>query len=583
FLDPNPEPATSFRERQRLFALPRSSWADYDAKLISSGGGVHDRALKSIPITPEVRARLELGDGVDALTPAEFIRAILLAPVDLLYNGGIGTYVKAQAETNAAVGDKANDALRVDGEDLRCRSVVEGGNLGVTQDGRVAYALAGGRINTDAIDNSAGVDTSDHEVNIKIVLDGAVHDGELTEHDRNALLVAMTDEVAALVLRDNYRQNRALDNGRAQALIMEGVHERFMHVLESTGHLDRNLERLPTDEQLAERQRTGHGLTAPELAVLMAYAKIALEEELLESDLPDDPDFVPELVRAFPSAVRERFLERIRAHTLRREITATGLVNGVVNRAGTTFAFRIAEETGARGPDVVRASEAARAIFDQDAVWRDIEALDDVVDVDVQTELYLASRRLVERGARWLLRNRPQPLPVATTVQFFAVPVARLTAMATAAARTEELAAQYVARRVPEDLAKQIAALDHLPRALDVAELADAHHVEVEVVAEVYNEVGAQLRFDWLGDRIVELPRADRWDGLARNALREDAAGQFRRIVDAVLTAGSYEAWAAPRATVVARVLALLDEIRAHAVYDVATLSVALREQRGLT
>jgi glutamate dehydrogenase len=583
FLDPNPDAATSLRERQRLFALPRSSWADYDAKLISSGGGVHDRTLKSIPITPEVRARLELGDGVDALTPAEFIRAILLAPVDLLYNGGIGTYVKAQAETNAAVGDKANDALRVDGEDLRCRSVVEGGNLGVTQDGRVAYALAGGRINTDAIDNSAGVDTSDHEVNIKIVLDGAVHDGELTEHDRNALLVAMTDEVAALVLRDNYRQNRALDNGRAQALIMEGVHERFMHVLESTGHLDRNLERLPTDEQLAERQRTGHGLTAPELAVLMAYAKIALEEELLESDLPDDADFVPELVRAFPSAVRERFLERIRAHTLRREITATGLVNGVVNRAGTTFAFRIAEETGARGPDVVRASEAARAIFDQDAVWRDIEALDDVVDVDVQTELYLASRRLVERGARWLLRNRPQPLPVATTVQFFAVPVARLTAMATAAVRTEELAAQYVARRVPEDLAKQIAALDHLPRALDVAELADAHHVEVEVVAEVYNEVGAQLRFDWLGDRIVELPRADRWDGLARNALREDAAGQFRRIVDAVLTAGSYEAWAAPRATVVARVLALLDEIRAHAVYDVATLSVALREQRGLT
>jgi glutamate dehydrogenase len=583
FLDPDPDAAVSFRERARLFALPRSSWADYDQQLLSAGGGVYARTLKSIAITPEVRARLAIADGVDALTPAEMIRAILLAPVDLLYNGGIGTYVKASTETNAAVGDKANDLVRVDGEALRCRSLVEGGNLGVTQDGRVEYALGGGRINTDAIDNSAGVDTSDHEVNIKIVLDGAVHDGELGEDDRNALLVAMTDEVASLVLRDNYRQNRALDNGGAQAVIMEGVHERFMHALESAGHLDRDVERLPTDEQLTERQRNGLGLTAPELAVLLAYAKIALEEELLDSDLPDDSDFMPELVRAFPSAVRERFLERIRAHTLRREITATGLVNGVVNRAGTTFAFRIAEETGARASDTVRAHEAARAIFDQDALWHDIEALDDAIGVDVQTELYLASRRLVERGARWLLRNRPQPLPVAKTVAFFAVPVARLTAMATSAPRAEELAAQYTARGVPVDLARRIAALDHLPRALDVAELADAHDVEVEVVAAVYDEVGTQLRFDWLGDRIVDLARADRWDGLARNALREDAAAQFRRIVDAVLTAGSYDAWTEPRATIVARVLALLDEIRAHAVFDVATLSVALRELRGLT
>jgi len=582
FVDPNPDPARSLEERRRLFELPRSSWADYDPALVSAGGGIYARSLKSIPISAEARERLAIAQDVTALTPTELIRAVLRAPVDLLYNGGIGTYVKASSETNASVGDKTNDALRVDGRELRCRSVAEGGNLGFTQDGRVEYALTGGRINTDAIDNSAGVDTSDHEVNIKIVLDGAVHDGELGEIDRNAMLRNMTDEVAQLVLRDNYRQNRALDNGRAQATEMEGVHARFMRALETAGDLDRTVERLPSDEQLAERHNAGLGLTAPELAVLMAYAKISLEEELLASDLPDDPDFVPELVRSFPAAVSGRFLERVRGHTLRREITATALVNSLVNRAGTTFAFRIAEETGARGPDIVRAHIVARAVFDQDAMWHDIEALDRTLDVDVQTDLYLASRRLIERGARWLLRNRPQPMPVGRTLSFFAVPVARLMEMAAAAPNLDKPSAELTAKGVPVDVARRVAALDHLPRALDIAELADAHRVEVEHVAAVYNQVGEQLRFEWLGDRIVELTRSDRWAGLARNALREDAAAQYRRIVDAVLTAGSYDAWAANRRAAIDHVLALVDEIRVHNVYDVATLSVALRELRSV-
>jgi glutamate dehydrogenase len=582
FLDPNPGAARSFVERRRLFDLPRSSWADYDPALISAGGGVYARTSKSIPISPEIRERLAIADGVTTLTPAEVIRAILRAPVDLLYNGGIGTYVKATSETDAMVGDKTNDALRVDGRDLCCRSVAEGGNLGFTQDGRVEYALAGGRINTDAIDNSAGVDTSDHEVNIKIVLDGAVHDGELGEIDRNAMLRNMTAEVAELVLRDNYRQNRALDNGRAQAVEMEGVHARFMRTLEASGDLDRSVERLPSEEQLAQRHNAGIGLTAPELALLMAYAKITLEEELLASDLPDDPDFVPDLVRSFPAAVSRRFLERVRAHPLRREITTTALVNGLVNRAGTTFAFRLGEETGARSPDIVRAHVIARSVFDQDALWRDIEALDATLDVDVQTELYLASRRVVERGARWLLRNRPQPMPVSRTLAFFAVPVARLTEMAVVSPKLDALAAELEAKGVPSELARRVAALDHLPRALDVAELADAHHVEVEQVAAIYEEVGDKLRFEWLGDRIVELARGDRWGGLARNALREDAAAQYRRIVDAVLTTGSYEAWAADRRTAIDHVLALIDDIRVQAVYNVATLSVALRELRSL-
>jgi glutamate dehydrogenase len=583
FLDPNPDPERSFAERTRLFELPRSSWDDYDRTLISPGGGVYPRSAKSVPISPEVRAVLGIDAAVEHLPPYELIRAVLRAPVDLLYNGGIGTYVKARTETHADAGDKANDAVRIHGRELQCRSVAEGGNLGFTQLGRVEYALGGGRINTDAIDNSAGVGTSDREVNLKILLDGAVHAGEISEIDRNVLLESMTDEVAALVLRDNYRQNRALDAALAQAAAMEEVHARYIRALEAEGHLDRTVERLPSDEELADRHNAGLGLTVPELAVLLAYSKITLEEELLGSELPDDADFLPELVRTFPSAVRGKFLDRIRTHTLRREITATALVNGLVNRAGMTFVFRLREETGATAPDIVRAHEAARAIFDQDALWREIEALDGQVGVDVQTAMYLASRRLVERASRWLLRQRPRPLPVGATVANFAVPVARLGSMAALSDRIEPAAARYASQGVPRELALKVAALERLPAALDIVELAGAHDADVARVASVYEELGEQLRFDWLADRVVELPRAGRWDALARNALREDVAAQQRRIADAVLAAGSWAEWAAARETEITRTGALFEDVRVHGVFDVATLSVALRELRGLT
>jgi glutamate dehydrogenase len=582
FLDPNPDPEKSFTERTRLFERPRSSWADYDPALLSIGGGVYPRTLKSITITPEVRIALGLDDTVTACTPAELIHHALRAPVDLLYNGGIGTYVKAHTETHASVGDKANDGVRVDGRELRCRAVGEGGNLGCTQLGRVEYALHGGRINTDAIDNSAGVDTSDHEVNIKILLDGAVRAGEISEIDRNVLLTSMTDEVGTLVLRDNYRQTRALDNADAQSVEMEEVHARFIHSLETEGHLDRAVEWLPTDEQLADRHNAGHGLTVPELAVLLGYAKITLEEELLASRLPDDPDLLPELVRAFPTPLRERFLDRIRTHPLRREITATSVVNGAVNRAGMTFVFRLREETGASAPDIVRAHEAARAIFDQDALWREIEGLDNDVSVATQTDMYLASRRLVERATRWLLRNRQESLPIAATVAFFAVPAARLSAMAAMAPNATDETARLASLGVPPPLAARIAALGRLPSALDIVELAAAHEAEVETIAATYHDVGERLRLEWLVDRIVELPRASRWDALARNALREDARAQERAITDAVLTAGSFDAWAGQHSATIGRVLTLLDDLRGHGVFDVATLSVALRELRAL-
>ncbi len=417
FIDPTPDPAASFVERKRLFDLPRSSWDDYDRSLISAGGGVWPRAAKSIPLSPQ--ARELLCTDAEALTPAEVISALLKAPVDLLFNGGIGTYVKASSETHSEVGDRANDGLRVDGVDLRCRAVVEGGNLGLTQRGRVEYALAGGLVNTDAIDNSAGVDTSDHEVNIKILLDGAVAAGDLTVKQRNALLDEMADEVAHLVLRNNYEQNRALANARAQTVSMIDVHARYISSLEREDLIDRTLEFLPTDRQLAERQASGVGLTTPEFAVLLAYTKTTNVREILASDLPDDPFVADEIARYFPTPLRERFRGEMERHRLRRDIVAMRIVNSTVNKAGISFDFRMTEETGASVVDSTRAHIAARAIFAMQDLWTPIEALDGAVAPDVQLRMMLALRHTVERGALWLLRHRRPPLDITATVAAF--------------------------------------------------------------------------------------------------------------------------------------------------------------------
>ena len=378
FLDPDPDPEAAFRERERLFKLPRSSWADYDTKLLSTGGGVHARSVKSIALTPEVKAALAVS--ADALTPTELVNAILKAPVDLLYNGGIGTYVKSSRETHAEVGDRANDALRVDGRGLRCKVVVEGGNLGCTQLGRVEYARAGGRINTDAIDNSGGVGTSDHEVNIKILLGLAVADGELTEKQRNALLAEMTDDVAALVLRDNYFQTQVLSvTGRIAPALLD-AQQRFVQFLEHEGRLNRAIEYLPSDEEFAERRAARQGLTSPEHAVLLAYSKMWLFDELVASSLPDDPWVVSALARYFPRALTERYAAYMDRHPLKREIIATHVTNSMLNRVGSTFVHRLQEATGARSHEVVRAYLLSREVFGFVALWKAIEALDSRVD-----------------------------------------------------------------------------------------------------------------------------------------------------------------------------------------------------------
>ncbi|GGW77055.1 NAD-glutamate dehydrogenase [Streptomyces lomondensis] len=596
FIDPNPDAATSYAERRRLFELPRSSWEDYDKELLSPGGGVFPRTAKAIPVNAHIREALGIEAKVTKLTPADLMKAILQAPVDLLWNGGIGTYVKSSAESNGDVGDKANDAIRVDGKDLRVKVVGEGGNLGLTQLGRIEFALHGGRINTDAIDNSAGVDTSDHEVNIKILLNGLVTDGDMTVKQRNKLLAEMTDEVGHLVLRNNYAQNTAIANALAQSKDMLHAQQRFMKHLVREGHLDRALEFLPTDRQIRERLSNGQGLTGPETAVLLAYTKITVAEELLHTSLPDDPYLKGLLHAYFPTQLREQFPDRLDGHPLRREITTTVLVNDTVNTGGTTYLHRLREETGASLEEIVRAQTAARAIFRQSPVWDGVEALDNKVEADVQTRIRLHSRRLVERGTRWLLNNRPQPLELAETVDFFADRVEQVWGQLPKLLRGADLewyqkiCDELTGAGVPDELATQVAGFSSAFPTLDIVSVADRMGREPLDVAEVYYDLADRLRITQLMDRIIELPRADRWQSMARAAIREDLYAAHAALTADVLAVGNgtstpeqrYKAWEQKNAAILGRARTTLEDIQSSDSFDLANLSVAMRTMRTL-
>lgn len=596
FIDPNPDAALSYAERRRLFELPRSSWADYNKELLSAGGGIHPRTAKSIPINVHMRAALGIEAGVSKMTPADLMKAILKAPVDLLWNGGIGTYVKASTESNADVGDKANDAIRVDGVDLRVKVVGEGGNLGLTQLGRIEFDRNGGKINTDAIDNSAGVDTSDHEVNIKILLNGLVADGDLTVKQRNKQLAEMTDEVGALVLRNNYAQNVALGNAVAQSPSLLHAHQRFMRRLGRDGHLDRALEFLPTDRQIRELLNAGKGLSQPELAVLLAYTKITVADELIRTELPDDP-YLRRLLHAyFPKPLRERFPEAIDGHALRREIVTTVLVNDTVNTGGSTFLHRLREETGASIEEVVRAQTAAREIFGLGAVWDAVEALDNKVAADVQTRIRLHSRRLVERGTRWLLGNRPQPLELAGTIDFFADRVEQVWAELPKMLRGgdlewyEKVLDELTEAGVPEELAVRVAGFSSAFPTLDIVAIADRTKKEPMAVAEVYYDLADRLQITQLMDRIIELPRADRWQSMARASIREDLYAAHAALTADVLPVGNgsatpeerFKAWEQKNAAILSRARTTLEEIQGSDTFDLANLSVAMRTMRQL-
>jgi len=593
FIDPDPDAERSIVERQRLFDLPRSNWAEYDESLISEGGGVFPRSAKSIDITAQMQATL--GIDAESLTPDELIAGILKAPVDLLWNGGIGTYVKASDEPDSAVGDKANDSIRVNGSELRCKVIGEGGNLGVTQRGRVEFARNGGRVFTDAIDNAAGVDCSDHEVNIKILLDRVVADGDMTVKQRNELLEQMTDEIAGLVLADNYNQTRALSIANIESGSMVEVDSRYIDQLEADGLIDRELEYLPTAEELVERRRDGAGLTSPELSVLSSYTKNILSAELIDSDTPDASAFDHLLVDYFPTALRKKFSRQIHTHRLRREIVANRVANMVVDRAGLSMIYRLSNETSAPSDEIAEAYMAAWEIYGLEDFTNEMNSLDSVLDVEKQLSIYLRSRQLAERATRKMLRNRPAPFSAADAIADLAGPVMEAVRVLPEHLRGADKAAynrnfkELVNAGAPDEIASRAAALVPSVAALDIVLAAAATSAPLEAVSAVHFAIAHRLDLTWLRDHIFSLPRNSRWETMARLSLRGDLYNDHRHLTIQVLgsaTGGAdpvhmVEKWVRANQGAVSRYHKTIDELRSQRT-DLTTVLVATREVRTL-
>ncbi len=590
FLDPNPDAASSFVERERLFKLPRSSWADYDARLISRGGGVFPRNAKTIPLSPELRQALGIDEGVDTLPPNELMRAILKAPVDLLWNGGIGTYVKAESESNADAGDRANNPIRINGNELRCRMVGEGGNLGLTQRGRIEAALNGVLLNTDFIDNSAGVDTSDHEVNIKILLNDAVQRGELDYDARNTQLAAMTDEVERLVLLDNYRQNQAISLMERMSVSRLGSKQHFIRTLENQGLLDRQIEFLPTDAEFAERKARGVGLTRPELSILLSYSKIVLFQQLLESDVPEDAYLSKELRRYFPKPLHEKYAEHMQRHRLKREIIATAVTNSMVNRMGATFVLRMGEDTGKTPAQVARAYNIAREVLDGRAMWGQIEALDGKVDGNAQIDALLVIWNTLRNMTRWLLNHSESTLDIAAAVDRY-YPGMRDLLKCIEAVITPHERGRYDAGKqhwtsagFGESISGTLAALPTPGSALDIIHVAAEHQLPIERTAEVYFALGEALHLSWLMGKIEELPVESRWHAHARGSLRDELYSQHRALTAQVIEqtgkgrgAELVDAWLNRDDPALQFTLGMFADMRSQVVTDYPIVSVAVR------
>jgi glutamate dehydrogenase len=588
FIDPSPDAASSFAERQRLFNLPRSTWEDYNAELISKGGGIYSRRAKKIELSAEARKALGLSQA--SLTPDELIRHILMAKVDLLWNGGIGTYVKGSTETHQQVGDRANDKLRVDGKQLRCRVVGEGGNLGLTQLARVEFAVAGGRCNTDSIDNSGGVDCSDHEVNIKILLRDVQRQGKINPAERDKLMMDMADEVAELVLRDNYLQTQAISMIEALSPQRLGAQVHFMKALEAEGLLDRELEFLPDDEALEERRARNLGLTRPELSILLSYAKMALKRELVDSDVPEDPYLSRELVRYFPLPLQQRFSDHMADHPLRREIICTAVTNSMVNRMGPTFALRMREDTGSDSAAVARAYSIAREIFQAREIWSQIEALDNKVGSDIQMDMILVLWNLLRQSTRWLLARNSCNLDIAKAVERFSGAIETLhrglpKLVNTAEAKAQEKQAEkWQAADVPKALAVRVSRLEALFAALDIVEVANEVERSVSDVGLVYFQLGQSLKLEWLSQSIEKLPVQGQWHAHARGALRDDLFRQRRRLASLAFqqcpghkAAALVDEWVESQSDMIRPAQRNMSEMMRQPQSDYATVLVALR------
>jgi glutamate dehydrogenase len=594
FLDPTPDAAASFAERRRLFRLPRSTWEDYERRCISRGGGVFARAAKSITLSSEAQAMLGMASAT--APPNDIIRAILRMRVDLLWNGGIGTYVKGTLESNGEVGDRTNDGVRVNGAELAARVVGEGGNLGLSQRGRIEYALAGGRLNTDFIDNSAGVNTSDVEVNIKILLNPLVAAGSLTRPRRNQLLARMKNEVAALVLRNNYLQSQAISTLELHSATRLSEYQQLMHSLERANELSRTLEFLPSDEDLAERRKRGIGLTRPELAVLLSYSKIWLSKHLLDSNVPADPYLTLELERYFPEPLRTRFARAISRHRLRREIIAMATTNSLVNRMGPMFVARAQDDTGAAPARIASAYSAAREIFDMRDLWAQIEALDYRVPAKLQYGMMYETSRLLRHVTYWLLAHRRENLQVDRAVAEFRRGARELEAAIGAVlvgserVQFDAVRKEHIDAGVPAELAARVASLDAHNAALDIVELAAAYKVRVAEAARTYFEVGAHIGLDWLREKIERLPVDGQWQAVARTGLRDSAGAIHRRAADRVLALSKggrpearISAWVQAAGEDLARWQRILNDMRAGGTSDFATLSVGIESVRKLT
>jgi len=574
-----------------MFKLPRSSWADYDASLISKGGGVFPRSAKTIPVSAEARAALGIEGEQGSMSPNDLMRAILRAPVDLLWNGGIGTYVKAKTETNADAGDRANNAIRLNGEDLRCKLVGEGGNLGFTQRGRIEAAMAAGvLLNTDFIDNSAGVDTSDHEVNIKILLNDAVQRGELNFDSRNVLLASMTDEVERLVLLDNYRQNQAISLMERMSVARLGSKQHFIRTLESQGLLDRQIEFLPSDAEFAERKARGQGLTRPELSILLSYSKIVLFQQLLDSDVPEDAFLSKELRRYFPEPLQDKYAQHMERHRLKREIIATAVTNSMVNRMGATFVLRMGEDTGKTPAQVARAFNIAREVFDARDLWAAIEALDGKVNGNAQIDALLLIWAALRNSTRWVLNHGEATLDIAAAVTRFHQGMRDLRGHLVEAVTPREKQRydadkqRWLDAGFPEKLAADLAVLPTPGSGLDIIHVAADHKLKVERAAEVYFALGEALHLSWLMSKIEELPVESRWHAHARGSLRDELYTQHRALTAQVIESGGkgkgaeiVDAWLNRDDPSLKFTLGMFADMRTQVVADYPIVSVAVR------
>ncbi len=595
FIDPDPDPAASFKERERLFNLPRSAWSDYDKKLISKGGGVFNRNAKSINVSKEIKQVFGIKQAV--IEPNELIKMMLCAPVDLLWSAGIGTFVKAQSETNTEVGDRTNDAIRINAKQLQCKVVGEGGNLGLTQLARVEYALNGGLIYTDFIDNSAGVSCSDKEVNIKILLEIIIAAGDLTIKQRNQLLSQMTDDVARLVLTDNYQQTRSISLISWQAVRSVELHRRYMNELERLGKLDRHLEFLPEEKALVERKMMGKGLTSADIAVLFCYSKIFLKEAILASDVPEDPFVKQFMLGSLPKALHDKFIKQVPQHPLRREIIATKLSNIIVNEMGFTFVYRLQDETGAPVSAVVRAYMIARTIFDMDSIWVEIESLGTTIDSQKQNEMMMTYMRLLRRTARWFIRNQRTHLDITKNVKLYGPGLLELKKSMPGIfvegnlTQYNEIFAQYQQFGVSEKLAHELTITRGLFAALDILEVARQLDIAIPKVAEVYFNIGEFLELAWIRTQVIIHPTENHWEALSREALRDDLDWQQRQLTAGIIQyhakkkdfLKSFAVWAENHTALIERWRHVLANLRSTSTLNYTMFFVAIRELLDLT